>query len=121
MDSPAPVPLARFGAIDRRGEAFSTIFAWALRTILTSSLQNSHVDQITENVITGMFGSDANTQAIVGYNAIMTFAFFADKAGKELTGQKMLDALDKYERMKKQQSQEDKSKAGEPAKLDLAL
>lgn len=41
-----------------------------------------------------MFGTDANSQAIVGYNAMMTFAFFADKAGKDLSGQKMLDALE---------------------------
>lgn len=41
-----------------------------------------------------MFNSDANTQAIIGYNAMMTFAFYAQKAGKDLTGQKMLDALE---------------------------
>ncbi|GLR87171.1 ABC transporter substrate-binding protein [Bradyrhizobium iriomotense] len=41
-----------------------------------------------------IFGIDANTQAIIGYNAMMTFAFYADKAGKDLTGQKMLDALE---------------------------
>jgi len=41
-----------------------------------------------------MFGADANTQAIIGYNAIETFAFYANKAGKDLTGQKMLDALE---------------------------
>jgi branched-chain amino acid transport system substrate-binding protein len=41
-----------------------------------------------------MFGTDANTQAIIGYNAITTFAFYADKAGKDLTGQKMLDSLE---------------------------
>src|SRR3954468_19623816 len=40
-----------------------------------------------------MFGTDANTQAIIGYNSVMTFAFYANKAGKDLTGQKMLDAL----------------------------
>jgi ABC-type branched-subunit amino acid transport system substrate-binding protein len=40
------------------------------------------------------FGVDANTQAIVGYNAMMTFAHYANKAGKDLTGQKMLDALE---------------------------
>ena len=38
-----------------------------------------------------MFSTDANTQAIIGYNAMMTFAFYANKAGKDLTGQKMLD------------------------------
>lgn len=41
-----------------------------------------------------MFNADANTQAIIGYNAMMTFAFYAQKAGKDLTGQKMLDALE---------------------------
>src|SRR3954467_10824118 len=41
-----------------------------------------------------MFGTDANTQAIIGYNAMMTFAFYANKAGKDLTGQKMLDSLE---------------------------
>jgi branched-chain amino acid transport system substrate-binding protein len=41
-----------------------------------------------------MFGADANTQAIIGYNAITTFAFYAEKAGKDLTGQKMLDSLE---------------------------
>src|SRR4051812_33178403 len=40
------------------------------------------------------FGSDANTQAIIGYNAMMTFAHYASKAGKDLTGQKMMDALE---------------------------
>ncbi|MBR0736561.1 ABC transporter substrate-binding protein [Bradyrhizobium liaoningense] len=41
-----------------------------------------------------MFNADANTQAIIGYNAVMTFAYYANKAGKDLTGQKMLDALE---------------------------
>src|SRR4051794_6385086 len=41
-----------------------------------------------------MFNSDANTQAIIGYNAGMTFAFYVDKAGKDLTGQKLLDSLE---------------------------
>ena len=40
------------------------------------------------------FGTDANTQAMVGYNAMVTFAHYANKAGKDLTGQKMLDALE---------------------------
>jgi branched-chain amino acid transport system substrate-binding protein len=40
------------------------------------------------------FGTDANTQAIIGYNTVETFAFYASKAGKDLTGQKMLDALE---------------------------
>ena len=41
-----------------------------------------------------MFGADANTQAIIGYNAVMTFAHYVNKAGKDLTGQKVLDALE---------------------------
>ncbi|MEY9401523.1 hypothetical protein ABIF79_007898 [Bradyrhizobium japonicum] len=41
-----------------------------------------------------IFNADANTQAIIGYNAVMTFAYYANKAGKDLTGQKMLDALE---------------------------
>src|ERR1700724_1243592 len=41
-----------------------------------------------------MFGTDANTQAIIGYNAVETFAFYVNKAGKDLTGQKVLDALE---------------------------
>jgi len=45
-----------------------------------------------------MFGADANTQAIIGYNAIQTFAFYANKAGKDFTGQKMLDALESGEK-----------------------
>ena len=40
------------------------------------------------------FGSDANTQAVIGYNAMMTFAHYAKLAGKDLTGQKLLDALE---------------------------
>jgi len=45
-----------------------------------------------------MFGSDANTQAIIGYNTVTTFAFYAEKAGKDLSGQKMLDALESGEK-----------------------
>ncbi len=41
-----------------------------------------------------MFGTDANTRSVIGYNAVMTFAHFAKLAGKDLTGQKMLDALE---------------------------
>ncbi|WP_163769935.1 ABC transporter substrate-binding protein, partial [Proteus mirabilis] len=40
------------------------------------------------------FGTDANTQAIIGYNAMMTFAHYAKKAGKDLTGAKMLYSLE---------------------------
>jgi branched-chain amino acid transport system substrate-binding protein len=45
-----------------------------------------------------MFGTEANTQAIIGYNAVMTFAFYAEKAGKDLTGQKVLNALESGEK-----------------------
>jgi branched-chain amino acid transport system substrate-binding protein len=41
-----------------------------------------------------MFGTDANTQAIIGYNSVETFAYYVNKAGKDFTGQKMLDALE---------------------------
>ncbi|MGO8915253.1 MAG: ABC transporter substrate-binding protein, partial [Stellaceae bacterium] len=41
-----------------------------------------------------MFGVTANTQAVIGYNAIETFAFYVNLAGKDLTGQKFLDALE---------------------------
>jgi ABC-type branched-subunit amino acid transport system substrate-binding protein len=41
-----------------------------------------------------MFGTAANSQAIIGYNAIETFAFYAGLAGRDLTGQKFLTALE---------------------------
>jgi branched-chain amino acid transport system substrate-binding protein len=41
-----------------------------------------------------MFSSDANTQAIIGYNSIVTFAHYVNKAGKDITGQKVLDSLE---------------------------
>src|SRR3954463_16223888 len=41
-----------------------------------------------------MFNADANTQAIIGYNSVMTFAHYVNKAGKDLTGQKLLDSLE---------------------------
>src|ERR1700742_2244355 len=40
------------------------------------------------------FGTDANTQAIIGYNTVTTFAHYVNKAGKDLTGQKLMDALE---------------------------
>jgi len=40
------------------------------------------------------FNADANTQAIIGYNAVMTFAHYAKEAGKDLTGAKLLEALE---------------------------
>ncbi len=40
------------------------------------------------------YNSPANTQAIIGYNAVMTFAHYAKLAGKDLTGQKLLNALE---------------------------
>jgi branched-chain amino acid transport system substrate-binding protein len=45
-----------------------------------------------------MFGTDANTQAMIGYNTVETFAFYAEKAGRDLTGQKMLDSLESGEK-----------------------
>jgi branched-chain amino acid transport system substrate-binding protein len=45
-----------------------------------------------------MFSTDANTQAIIGYNSVMTFAFYAQKAGKDLTGQKLMDSLESGEK-----------------------
>jgi branched-chain amino acid transport system substrate-binding protein len=41
-----------------------------------------------------MFGIAANTQAIIGYNVIETFAFYANLAGRDLTGQSLLTALE---------------------------
>jgi ABC-type branched-subunit amino acid transport system substrate-binding protein len=43
------------------------------------------------------YGTDGNTQAVIGYNAVMTFAHYAKLAGKDLTGQKFLDALESGE------------------------
>lgn len=40
------------------------------------------------------YNSPPATQAIIGYNAVMTFTHYAKLAGKELTGQKLLDALE---------------------------
>ncbi len=40
------------------------------------------------------FGTEPNTQAAVGYNAVMTFAHYAKLAGKDLTGQKLLTAME---------------------------
>ena len=39
-----------------------------------------------------VFGIAANTQAIIGYNAIETFAFYVNLAGKDLTGQNLLSS-----------------------------
>jgi branched-chain amino acid transport system substrate-binding protein len=44
-----------------------------------------------------MFGVDANTQAIIGYDDMEMFAFYANLAGKDLTGQKLLAALESGE------------------------
>ena len=40
-----------------------------------------------------MHNTAANSQAIIGYNAVMTLAHYVKLAGKDLTGQKLLDAL----------------------------
>jgi branched-chain amino acid transport system substrate-binding protein len=41
-----------------------------------------------------MFSSEPNSQAVIGHNVVTTFAHYAQLAGKELTGAKMLDALE---------------------------
>ena len=41
-----------------------------------------------------MHNTAANSQAIIGYNAVMTLAHYVKLAGKDLTGQKLLDALE---------------------------
>src|SRR5260370_19749060 len=41
-----------------------------------------------------MFGTDANTQAIIGYNAIETFPYSLNKPRHDPTGPKVLDALE---------------------------
>src|SRR5258708_38692496 len=38
-----------------------------------------------------MVGTDANTQAIIGYNALVTFTFYANKAGNDVTAHYMLN------------------------------
>jgi branched-chain amino acid transport system substrate-binding protein len=40
------------------------------------------------------FNAAANTQAIIGYNAVMTLAHYIKLAGKDLTGEKLLTALE---------------------------
>lgn len=40
------------------------------------------------------YNTGANTQAIIGYNAVLTLAHYIKLAGKDLTGQKLLDALE---------------------------
>jgi ABC-type branched-subunit amino acid transport system substrate-binding protein len=40
------------------------------------------------------YNAAANTQAIIGYNAIMTLAHYLKVAGKDLTGDKLLAALE---------------------------
>ncbi len=40
------------------------------------------------------FNATPNTQAIIGYNAVMTFAHYVKLAGKDLTGEKFLAALE---------------------------
>jgi len=41
-----------------------------------------------------VYNAAANTQAIIGYNAVMTLAHFVKAAGKDLTGEKLLAALE---------------------------
>jgi len=40
------------------------------------------------------FNTEPNVQAVLGYVQIATLAFYLDKAGKDLSGQKMLDTLE---------------------------
>ena len=40
------------------------------------------------------YNAAANTQAIIGYNAVMTLAHFVKAAGKDLTGEKLLAAME---------------------------
>jgi branched-chain amino acid transport system substrate-binding protein len=40
------------------------------------------------------YGSEPTTQVIYGYNGVMTFAWFAEQAGKNLNGKTMLEALE---------------------------
>ncbi|MGE0151171.1 MAG: ABC transporter substrate-binding protein [Reyranellaceae bacterium] len=40
------------------------------------------------------YGAEPTTQVIYGYNGVMTFAWFAEQAGKELNGKTMLEALE---------------------------
>ena len=40
------------------------------------------------------YNMEPNTQSALGYNDIMTFAHYAKLAGKDLTGQKVLDAME---------------------------
>jgi branched-chain amino acid transport system substrate-binding protein len=40
------------------------------------------------------YNSEPNSQAVIGYNTIMTFAHYVEKAGKDLTGQKLLASLE---------------------------
>ena len=44
-----------------------------------------------------MFGIEATPQAITGYNSVMTFAYYARRVGRDLTGQKMLNSLESGE------------------------
>ena len=40
------------------------------------------------------YNTEPNSQAVIGHNAITTFAHYVEKAGKELTGAKLLAALE---------------------------
>jgi ABC-type branched-subunit amino acid transport system substrate-binding protein len=40
------------------------------------------------------YGTEPNTQSALGYDEVMTFAHYAKLAGKDLTGQKFLDAME---------------------------
>ncbi len=40
------------------------------------------------------FGTGRQHAGIIGYNAVMTFAHYVKKAGKDVTGAKVLDAME---------------------------
>lgn len=62
------------------------------------------------------------TRSIVPPQPVPPSATASNNAGTpNAIAQKMLDALDKYERMKKQQSQEDSAKDSDQPKVDLSL
>jgi branched-chain amino acid transport system substrate-binding protein len=41
-----------------------------------------------------MFGSEGTPQAATGYNAVMTFAHYARRAGRELSGRRLLEVME---------------------------
>jgi len=77
----------RAGSAGARQEAVEGMYAAAAFEIPYEDTAKGKVKDWLANY-KKMFGTDANTQAIIGYNAITTFAFYAEKAGKDLTGRR---------------------------------